>query len=81
MRTAAPLPDPDALFGGIAGIDSWSADALASYILTVTDPAALAPTVTRALVAADTDVMSISESRHSLEDVYLELVDGRGGGA
>jgi ABC-2 type transport system ATP-binding protein len=31
--------------------------------------------VTRALVAAGADVVSISESRHSLEDVYLQLVD------
>ena len=30
--------------------------------------------VTRTLVAAGADVVSISESRHSLEDVYLELV-------
>ena len=34
---------------------------------------AAAPSVTRALVAADADVLSISESHHSLEDVYLEL--------
>jgi ABC-2 type transport system ATP-binding protein len=30
--------------------------------------------VTRALVSAGTDVLSIAESRHSLEDVYLELI-------
>jgi len=41
----------------------------------VTDPAAAAPAVTRALVAAEADVLSISETRHSLEDVYLELID------
>jgi ABC-2 type transport system ATP-binding protein len=51
----------------------------ASYLLTVTDPAAAAPGVTRALVAADADVLSISETRHSLEDVYLELIDDREG--
>ena len=33
-----------------------------------------APAVTRALVAAGADVLSITESQHSLEDVYLELV-------
>jgi ABC-2 type transport system ATP-binding protein len=27
------------------------------------------------LVAADADVLGISESQHSLEDVYLELID------
>ncbi len=31
--------------------------------------------MTRALVAAGADVLSIAESRHSLEDVYLELID------
>jgi ABC-2 type transport system ATP-binding protein len=51
----------------------------ARYLLTVTDPAAAAPGVTRALVAAGADVLSISETRHSLEDVYLELIDeGKG---
>ena len=43
--------------------------------MTVSDPAQAAPAVTRALVAAGADVLSITESRHTLEDVYLELVD------
>jgi ABC-2 type transport system ATP-binding protein len=47
----------------------------ASYVLTVSDPAQAAPAVTRALVAAGADVLSITELRHSLEDVYLQLVD------
>jgi ABC-2 type transport system ATP-binding protein len=47
----------------------------AGYVLTVSDPARAAPAVTRALVAAGADVLSIAESRHSLEDVYLELID------
>jgi ABC-2 type transport system ATP-binding protein len=46
-----------------------------SYRLTVTDPALAAPEVVRALVRADADVLSVSESRHSLEDVYLELIN------
>jgi len=37
--------------------------------------------VTRALVAAGADVLSIAESRHTLEDVYLQLVNGTGGRA
>ena len=32
-----------------------------------------APAVARALVAANADVLSLTESRHTLEDVYLEL--------
>ena len=34
-----------------------------------------APAVTRALVAVGADVLSLVESHHSLEDVYLELID------
>jgi hypothetical protein len=30
----------------------------------------------RALVTAGADVLSVTEPRHSLEDVYLELIDG-----
>ena len=41
----------------------------------MTDPAAAAPGVTRALVADGADVLSITETRHSLEDVYLELIE------
>ena len=35
--------------------------------------------MTRALVAAGADVLSITESRHTLEDVYLELIDDQEG--
>jgi ABC-2 type transport system ATP-binding protein len=44
-------------------------------VLAVSDPVVAAPATTRALVQAGTDVLSIGESRHSLEDVYLELVN------
>ena len=33
------------------------------------------PPLARALVGAGADILSIAESRHSLEDVYLELID------
>lgn len=45
----------------------------------MSDPAQAAPELVRALVAAGADVLSITESRHSLEDVYLELVDDQEG--
>jgi ABC-2 type transport system ATP-binding protein len=51
----------------------------ARYLLTVTDPAAAAPGITRALVAGGADVLSIGETRHSLEDVYLELIEDKEG--
>jgi ABC-2 type transport system ATP-binding protein len=41
----------------------------------VTDPAVAAPALTRALVAAGADVLSIGAAHRSLEDVYLELID------
>ena len=75
VRTRQPLPDPEQLFAAVAGIRSWESDQSQAYTLTVTDPDAVAPDLTRALVAAGADVVSVGEGRHSLEDVYLELVD------
>jgi ABC-2 type transport system ATP-binding protein len=43
-------------------------------VISVSDPTIAAPAVTRALVQADADVLSIGESQHSLEDVYMELI-------
>jgi ABC-2 type transport system ATP-binding protein len=75
VRTKVALPDPGGVFGGLPGVDGWHEDGPAAYILTVSDAAAAAPAATRALLAAGADVLSIAESRHSLEDVYLELID------
>ena len=75
VKTLAPLPQPSNIFAPIGGVDSWRSDGAASYQLAISDAAAVAPAVTRALVAAGADVLSIGESRHTLEDVYLELVD------
>jgi len=75
VRTVEPLSDPARVFGGLPGVDGWHEDGVALYLLTVSNPATAAPAVTRALVEAGADVLSISESQHSLEDVYLELVD------
>ncbi|HEY6313946.1 MAG TPA: ABC transporter ATP-binding protein [Streptosporangiaceae bacterium] len=74
VRTLAPLPDPGQVFDGLTAVDGWHTDGAAGYVLAVSDPAAAAPAAIRALVAASADVLSISESRHSLEDVYLELI-------
>ena len=75
VRTAVPLAAPDRVFGSVTGVRGWHEDDLSTYVLTVDDPAQTAPEVTRALVQADADVLSISPSHHSLEDVYLELID------
>jgi ABC-2 type transport system ATP-binding protein len=73
VRTAAPLPAPERLFAAPA-VESWQPDGASTYVLTVTDPRVAAPQVTRSLVAAGADVLSIAEEEHSLEDVYLELI-------
>jgi ABC-2 type transport system ATP-binding protein len=75
VRTIAPLTEPDRLFAGVPALDGWRPDGAATYVLAVSDTATAAPAVTRALVAAGADVLSIAESRHSLEDVYLELIE------
>ncbi len=75
VKTLAPLPEPDHVFGGLPAVDSWRQDGPGTYILTVSDSAVAAPVVTRALVAGGADVLSIAESHHSLEDVYLELIN------
>jgi ABC-2 type transport system ATP-binding protein len=74
IRTRKLLGDPDRVFAGLSAVNSWQSDGQGGYILAVSDPAAAAPAATRALVAAGADVLSISEPRHSLEDVYLELI-------
>jgi ABC-2 type transport system ATP-binding protein len=76
VRTLAPLPQPDRVLSGLPSVESWRPDDDGGgYVLTVSDPTVAAPAVTRALVAAGADVLSIAESHHSLEDVYLQLVD------
>jgi ABC-2 type transport system ATP-binding protein len=75
VRAVAPLADPDRVFSGLPAVDGWRPDGAAGYVIQVSEPQVAAPAVTRALVAAGADVLSISQTRHSLEDVYLELID------
>jgi ABC-2 type transport system ATP-binding protein len=75
VRTLAPLPAPDRVFADLSAVEGWHQDGPAVYVLAVSDSAVAAPAVTRGLVAAGADVLAIGESRHSLEDVYLELVN------
>ena len=75
VRTPVPLPEPGGVFAGLPAVDGWHQDGPATYVLAVSESTVVAPAATRALVAAGADVLSISESRHSLEDVYLELID------
>ena len=75
VRTLVPLPEPDRVFADLPAVDGWHQDGPATYVLAVSEPAVAAPAATRALVAAGAEVLSITQSHHSLEDVYLELID------
>jgi ABC-2 type transport system ATP-binding protein len=75
VRTLAPLAAPARVLAGLPGVEGWRPDGSGTYLVAVSDPKVAAPALTRALVAAGADVLSIGESRHSLEDVYLELVE------
>ncbi len=74
VRLRAPLDDPKAVLGPLPDVQGWE-QTRSGYTLTVSDPDLAAPVLARALVAAGADILSIAESRHSLEDVYLELID------
>jgi ABC-2 type transport system ATP-binding protein len=74
VRLRGPLDDPMAVLGPVPGVEAWEQSPV-GYSLAVSDPDSAAPALARALVAAGADILSIGESRHSLEDVYLELID------
>ena len=75
VKTRDPLGEPDRVFSGLPAVHGWRQDGPAGYLLAVSDTNLAAPAAVRALVAAGADVLSISESRHTLEDVYLKLID------
>ncbi|MGH9130811.1 MAG: ATP-binding cassette domain-containing protein, partial [Acidimicrobiales bacterium] len=74
VRVRTHLEDPNTVFGGLPGVEGWER-APSGYALAVSDAEIAAPQVARALVSAGADILSLAESRHSLEDVYLELID------
>jgi ABC-2 type transport system ATP-binding protein len=75
VRLRDALADPASVLAGVSGVEGWEAQAPSSYLLTVSDPDVAVPELARSLVHAGADILSITESRHSLEDVYLELVN------
>ena len=74
VRLRAPLDDPQAVLGAVPEVEGWE-QTPSGYTLTVSDPDLAAPALARALVAANAGILSLAESHHSLEDVYLELID------
>jgi len=75
VKTLMPLTHPDQLFRAISAVEDWHSEEPGTYVLSVSDPRVAAPSVTRQLVSAGADVLFIGEAQHSLEDVYLELID------
>ncbi|MHB1836196.1 MAG: ABC transporter ATP-binding protein [Solirubrobacteraceae bacterium] len=75
VRVREALEDPGLVFDSLPGIDGWELSGSGAYELAVSDPDIAAPSVARALVGAGADILSLAESRHSLEDVYLHLID------
>ena len=57
------------------GVSAWHADGSRYELKVIGEP--VIPAVTRALVAAGADVMRIAEEKHSLEDVYLQIIEER----
>jgi ABC-2 type transport system ATP-binding protein len=74
VRTLAPLAEPASVFEGLPAVEGWHQDGDGAYVVTVMDLELAAPAITRALVAAEADVLTIRESYHSLEEVYLEMI-------
>jgi ABC-2 type transport system ATP-binding protein len=74
-KTRSPLTDQGRVFATLPAVENWHQDGPTTYVLTVNDYDLAAPAATRALVQAGADVLSITESPHSLEDVYLQLVN------
>jgi ABC-2 type transport system ATP-binding protein len=75
VKTLAPLTDPALVFSALPGVDGWRQVQDGAYVLAVSDPQVAAPATARALVTAGADVLSMQETHHSLEDVYLALLD------
>jgi ABC-2 type transport system ATP-binding protein len=69
------LENPAVVFGDLPGVEGWEVSSSGGYELAVSDPEITAPAVARALVTAGVDILSLATSRHSLEDVYLQMID------
>jgi ABC-2 type transport system ATP-binding protein len=77
LRLREPLAEPDRVLGALPGVENWHPDDAQPglYVLAVADPDQTAPALTRAVVEAGADLLTLTPSRHSLEDVYLQLID------
>jgi ABC-2 type transport system ATP-binding protein len=69
------LADAGQVFGGLPGCESWRRAEDGTYVLAVTDADVAAPAAARAVLAAGGDLLALTPTRHSLEDVYLQMID------
>jgi ABC-2 type transport system ATP-binding protein len=77
VRVREPLKDPDSVFGAADGIRSWKNGRGAGvYVVDVADRDEGAANIARAVVAAGASLIRLCEAEASLEDAYLELLDG-----
>ncbi len=75
VRVRHSLADAGSVFGGLPGVEGWATSGSGGYELAVSDPGVAAPAIARALVSADADILALTESRHSLEEIYLQLIN------
>jgi ABC-2 type transport system ATP-binding protein len=77
VRLGEPLRDPSIVFGHVDGIRRWENGRGAGvYVIDVVDPDKVAADIARAVVGAGASLIRLSEAEVSLEDAYLELLDG-----
>ncbi len=77
VRLDEPLHDPGSVFGAVAGMRRWrNGRGAGVYVVDVEDPRRGAPDVARAVVGAGASLLRLCELETSLEDVYLDLLDG-----
>jgi ABC-2 type transport system ATP-binding protein len=74
VRLSQPLDNPVALFSGVRGVKEWAMQN-GSYIVEVEDVDEVAPVLAKALVDAGAGIVRLAEVQHTLEDVYMELID------
>jgi len=77
VRLGEPLRDPGSVFGVVDGFRSWQNGRGAGvYVVEVEDPDEGAASIARAVVGAGASLIRLREVEASLEDAYLELLDG-----
>ena len=74
VRLTKPLDNPVALFSTVRGVKEWATEN-GSYIVEVEDVTEVAPALAKALVDAGAGIVRLAEVQHTLEDVYMELIE------